>query len=504
MKFSDLLEFKNITIQCHDNPDPDAIASAYGLYLYLKEHDIDASIIYGGRDEITKANIKLMIDKLEIPITYYPEKNVEIEGLLVTIDCQAGESNVTPMLASKISVIDHHQSAFLLQSDMALTEIHPDLGSCSTLVWKMLKEENFDVSKYRDLCTALYYGLMTDTNDFAEVKHPLDRDMRDDLTANYDKLQVSQFSNSKISLKELEIAGVALIRYVYNPDNRYAIVHAQPCDPNVLGYIIDLVLQVDVVDVCLIFNEKPDGYKFSTRSCVKEVHADELAAYIADDIGGGGGHKDKAGGFISRSKFFKKFSDNDIDTYIGLRMNQYYVTSEVIYTDKYTLDTSDMKKYLKRNLVLGFVDPLDILTIGTDITIRTLEGDIDMTVSDDFYLMIGIKGEVYPISKEKAKKNHDIVDEPYELDTEYVPTIRSKADGTTFNLTDNAKSCRSNGTSYILAKELDHTVKVFTAWDRDNYYLGRPGDFMACPVDNPKDVYIIARDIFFKSYDEVK
>lgn len=500
MKLSDLLKFKKVTIQCHDNPDPDAIASGFGLYLYLIDKGVDAKIIYGGRDEISKANIKLMIDELHIPVTYYPEKNVEIDGLLVTIDCQAGESNVTPMKASTIAVIDHHQSSFLLESDMALTEIHPDFGSCSTLIWKMLKEENFPIEGYRELCTALFYGLMTDTGDFVEIKHPLDRDMRDDLTAYYDRNMVSRFSNSKISLKELEIAGVALIRYVYNPDNRYAIVHAQPCDPNVLGYIIDLVLQVDVVDVCVIFNEKADGFKFSTRSCIKEVHADELAAFLADDIGGGGGHIDKAGGFISKSKFYKKCGDTDIDTYIGMRMNKYYATSEVIHAGEYDLDISQMEKYVKLNLVVGYADPLKLLPMGTGITIRTLEGDIDMNIRDDYYLMIGIKGEVYPVSREKFARTYDLVDEPYEIETEYLPTIRSKEDGTTFELTQIAESCKSNGTSYVLARELDHTVKIFTAWDRDNYYLGKPGDFMVCPYNNPDDVYIVARDIFIKSY----
>ena len=34
MKLSDLLEFKQIVIQCHDNPDADAIASGFAIYTY--------------------------------------------------------------------------------------------------------------------------------------------------------------------------------------------------------------------------------------------------------------------------------------------------------------------------------------------------------------------------------------------------------------------------------------------------------------------------------------
>ena len=36
MKLSELLHYDKIVIQCHDNPDPDTIASGYALYYYFK------------------------------------------------------------------------------------------------------------------------------------------------------------------------------------------------------------------------------------------------------------------------------------------------------------------------------------------------------------------------------------------------------------------------------------------------------------------------------------
>lgn len=40
-----LLKYKNICIQCHNSPDADALAAAYGVYTYLKLQDINVSII---------------------------------------------------------------------------------------------------------------------------------------------------------------------------------------------------------------------------------------------------------------------------------------------------------------------------------------------------------------------------------------------------------------------------------------------------------------------------
>ena len=48
---------KYITIQCHDNPDPDALASAFGLYRYFSGKGIKAQIIYSGKFKIRKSNL---------------------------------------------------------------------------------------------------------------------------------------------------------------------------------------------------------------------------------------------------------------------------------------------------------------------------------------------------------------------------------------------------------------------------------------------------------------
>lgn len=65
-----LLKYKNICIQCHNSPDADALAAAYGVYTYLKLHDINVSIIYSGDYEIQKKDLLYMIDICEIPVAY--------------------------------------------------------------------------------------------------------------------------------------------------------------------------------------------------------------------------------------------------------------------------------------------------------------------------------------------------------------------------------------------------------------------------------------------------
>lgn len=505
MKLKELQGYSKITIQCHDNPDADAIASGYGLYCFFNDNGKDVRLVYSGRNEISKSNLKLMVGKLNIPIQYIsPDsvKEMHLSGLLITVDCQYGAGNVTKLEADNVAVIDHHQIE-IENTDMS--HIIPGVGSCSTLVWKMLLEEGYIVNDDNGLGTALYYGLYTDTNQFSELNNPLDKDLREGV--EFDAGLINQFKNSNLSIEELEIAGIAMLRYSFNDEYGFAVIKSQPCDPNILGLISDFLLQVDCINVCVVYNEVNDGYKISVRSCIKEVNASELAAFITENVGSGGGHYEKAGGFISKRLYSEKYKSLHPEAYFNNRMLEYFDFFDLIYAKDYCADISDMKMYEKKKLPVGYVNMWEILPLGTPITIRTLEGDVDMVVEPDLVVMIGIRGEVYPNHAEKFKRAYTMEDREYiyesDTDMKYFPTIKVRSTGENLVLTDYAKSCVPSGTVKIYAKPLLRGVKVFTAWDKGKYMLGMPGDFLAVRNDDMHDVYVIEKKIFAKSYSEV-
>lgn len=496
MKLSSLLKFNTICIQCHDNPDADALASAYGLHLFFKFKGIESYIVYGGRNQITKPNLKLMIEALQIPVSFFPEPFHLNKGLLLTVDCQPGEGNVSMIRCENVACIDHHK----IYKQLEMSDIRSYLGSCSTLVWSLLCDEGFDVNKYPLLGTALYYGLMTDTGNFIEALHPLDRDMKDSL--KFDKNLVTRFINSNISIKELEIAGIALIRHIYNDDHRFAVVHSEACDPNILGLISDLVLQVDKIDTCIVYNKLETGFKISVRSCIKEVRANELADFITHKIGSGGGHDDKAGGFILEDLYESLYPTINTETYFGLRMTEYFDSIDIFYAKDYNADTRKMTVYKKLRTPVGFVNLSSILPVGANIVIRTLSGDTETKVDADTYIILGINNEVYPISKSLFSELYDITDDEFTYESDYAPTIRTNLDDKVIHLEKYAKSCLPKENTKVYANELDRTVKVFPLWDEERYVLGNHGDYMVCNYNNPKDIYIIPRKTFEMSYEK--
>ncbi len=490
MILKDLLKFNDIVIQCHDNPDADALASGYALFWYLSKMGKKPHFIYRGINRIQKNNLLIMKSALEIPVEYAPDFDRQPE-LLITVDCQYGQKNVTTPEALNVAVIDHHQISGPLPQ---LSEVRSNVGSCSTVVWNMIMNDGLSIDD-EELATALYYGLFTDTNKLSEVSHPLDRDMLDDLVVN--KSLITQMSNSNITLDEFVITGKAILSYEYFEDNKYLILEAEPCDPNILGVISDFSLETAGVDVCLAYYQSHNEIKFSVRSCTKEVHADGLAAYLAEGYGGGGGHKLKAGGSMRPEKL-----DRPIKEIFHERMSAYFQEYKIIYAEDITLDTSDMKLYSKLPHKLGVVKLTDVFPCGTPTFIRTLERDIVTRIEDDDYLMIGMEGEIYPISREKLRTSYTVLEESFEKEFEYSPTIKNSTTDEKKFVIDYAKAAFSHSFSLIYAKPLTKKVKIFTVWDEDNYYSGGIGDYIAVRKDDPHDVYVIKGHLFDDLYEE--
>ena len=181
MNLSDLCRYKRICIQCHDQPDADALASGYALWRYFSEAGCEATLLYGGKHDISKPSLRKMCENFEIPVEH--AKKLPDCDLLVTVDCQYGEANVECLpcaVQPQIAIIDHHVTEL---ENSEFVQITSCLGSYSTVVWELLKQApSFEPDK--SVMTALYYGLYCDTCEFKELFHPKDRDMRDDLSIN--------------------------------------------------------------------------------------------------------------------------------------------------------------------------------------------------------------------------------------------------------------------------------------------------------------------------------
>ena len=496
MKLTDLNRFNQIVIQLHNDPDADAAGSGYALYRYFKSLGKNVRLIYGGRKPVSKSNMKLLISELNIPLEFVSE--IEPPELLITVDCQYGEGNVQRFEAQNIAMIDHHNTG--RQSD-EMSEIRSHLVSCATVCYAMLCDAGFDANVDVSTATALYYGLYMDSNQLSEIRHPLDRDMIDFL--QYDKTLVNRLKYANFSISELETAGIAISNNNYIERYRTAVVSSEPCDPNILGVIGDFVIQVDNIDVCVIFNRYGDGYKLSVRSCSLESSANELAEFLTAGIGSGGGHFTKAGGFINGDDFKAISTGKTMEQYLLKKLDEYFSGYDVIrYTDD-ILRPEEFRRFRKKPGIYGYVKSTDIAGAGAEYKIRTLEGDVYITSRSDLYFMIGQQGEVYPMEAKSFDMKYTPLDEPFTGSFEYSPSVIDVAAGKNCDLMPLARKCRSGLGGVVLARQLQKFTKVFTMWNYDAYMVGAAGDMLCCTDGDSRDIYVVKRKIFDAVYEEI-
>ena len=309
MTLEDLLHYKDIVIQCHDDPDADAIASGYALLKYLESKGKFSRLVYSGGRKVTKNNLLLMIEKLNIPLEYVRKTDDETE-LLITVDCRAGQRNVSALPHQTLVVIDHHEL------DMGevlpeLCEVRTDCSACVTVIWTMLKKAGFPIED-RLLSTALYYGLYMDTQKFKGTEK-LDREMLDALRFDWDIVLLLQ--SADLALYDLRTAGSAFMNLRYHPEYHFALAPVNTSEPYMLGIVSDMMMDVHELSVCVAYCllERERCIKVSVRCCKRRDRADEVVHWLVRDMGDdGGGDRTKAAGRLPLALLEKNCPDGNL------------------------------------------------------------------------------------------------------------------------------------------------------------------------------------------------
>ena len=107
LQLVELLRGHRTYIQTHNFPDPDAIASAFGLQHFLNYHGIKADICYDGK--IERLSTRKMFDTFHIDILSKEDlDDMKKEDYIVTVDSQKYNANLTDFIGDEVACIDHH------------------------------------------------------------------------------------------------------------------------------------------------------------------------------------------------------------------------------------------------------------------------------------------------------------------------------------------------------------------------------------------------------------
>ena len=98
---------EHVYIQTHNFPDPDAIASAFGLQELLKLRGIHATICYKGKiDRYSTDKLREILDIRLVNIENIDSELTEDDEVIL-VDAQKGNSNIIDMTGDEIICIEN-------------------------------------------------------------------------------------------------------------------------------------------------------------------------------------------------------------------------------------------------------------------------------------------------------------------------------------------------------------------------------------------------------------
>lgn len=287
----DLLRGHKTYLQTHNFPDPDALASAFGMQQFLKQHGVETTICYEG--SIDKLSTKRMLTEFGIEAVNYEDiTDMLEEDYIVTIDGQKYNANFTDLPGDEVACIDHHPT--FIECEYKYSDIRI-AGSCSSLVAEYFVKSRTPMDE--NTASALMYGLRVDTASLTRGVTELDIEMFSYLYRHADNDKIMKLYINTLEMSDLKAYGAAIENI--EVENAAGFAHIPfSCNDALIATVSDFILSLNEVNVCVVYADRDGGYKLSVRSLVDEVHAGKLTADALEDIGSGGGHAAMAGGVI--------------------------------------------------------------------------------------------------------------------------------------------------------------------------------------------------------------
>ncbi|MCP4130150.1 MAG: recombinase RecJ [bacterium] len=288
-----------IYIQTHNFPDHDSVASAVGLQYLLQQFGVNSHLIYEG--DIQRDSLVEMIDTLEIDIQHNENHELEEDHMIVIVDGCKGNKNVTDLIGDEIAVIDHHN--VIATEDVRFTDIRPEYGACSSLIYDLYKEMEIEVP--RNIATALMIGINMDTNLLTRNASQMDVQAYADLYPLMDMTAHNSLLRNFIQTKDLEFYKYA-IEHTRIQEEISFCYFSEGCNQNLLGILGDFFLALKEVDFVILCARNGNIINFSLRNERPEWNASLVIQDVLREIGFGGGHMDMAGGIIKDPSLFNE------------------------------------------------------------------------------------------------------------------------------------------------------------------------------------------------------
>ena len=281
----------------HDNPDPDAVASACGLAFLLEQAGrVHAQAAYGGI--IGRAENKALLKVLHLPIQPIGRVDAVQSDLVCLVDTQPEVGNYS--LAARAApqlVIDHHplRPASLMA---AFHDVGGPAGATSTLVTQYLRAAKLVPGP--QLATALFYGIKSDTRDLGREVEGADVDCYNWLFPYVDKQSLSRIEHPQVPARYFAAYHRAYERARLHGGGEAVVVDmGEVYVPEIVPEVAEKLVSLEGLRWSLATGAYKGELYLSLRLNDRRMNAGKLVREICGPMGGSaGGHGAMAGARI--------------------------------------------------------------------------------------------------------------------------------------------------------------------------------------------------------------
>ncbi|PSQ42767.1 DHH family phosphoesterase, partial [Halobacteriales archaeon SW_7_68_16] len=283
-----------LAVVTHDNPDPDAIASAITLERIAEAAGTTAEVCYFG--SISHQENRALVNLLEYDLVNLdPGADLsEYAGVALVDHSRPAVNDGLPEETAVDVVIDHHPPSHPVEA--RFVDLRSEVGATSTLMVDYLR--SLAGTPEEDVATGLLFGIRIDTNEFTREVCPEDFEAAAYLLPHANLGTLERIDSPSMSAETLETIGrairnwsrhgPALVTGVGEIGNRDALAQAA-----------DKLLGLEGVTTTFVHGIADDTVYVSARARGADIDLGETLRDAFGRIGSAGGHADMAGAQLS-------------------------------------------------------------------------------------------------------------------------------------------------------------------------------------------------------------
>ncbi|GAB3311030.1 bifunctional oligoribonuclease/PAP phosphatase NrnA [Haloplanus rallus] len=298
---------EELTIVCHNNPDPDCLASALALGRIAAAVGIDERrILYSG--DISHQQNRAFINLLDIDLREFDPTSVHDrpEGSLLAFVDHAvpGGNNRVPEGTPIDVVFDHHPAEGI---EARFVDHRESIGATATILTEYVRA--FDLELDATLATALLFAIRRETLGFLRGATDAEYAAAGFLHEAADLNLLRQLSTPSVTSATVD----AIAQAIANRSVRGAVLIShvgRTSERDALPQAADYLATLEGVETAVVFGVVDGSIHLSARSTDTRVHIGDVLTEAFDDVGSAGGHREMAGGEVPLG-IFADYADDD-------------------------------------------------------------------------------------------------------------------------------------------------------------------------------------------------